>query len=181
MKRHLFSVPIYYENIDLSKIKLTNTKFEKTFDCGVLSSHNFKNHLDPESKTYLRDKIYNLMKEDYDIDFDILLTSIWENQYNENDYQEKHTHPFSHFSFIIYKDVEKSNTIFHNPIESLLLSYFTNFTKFFRIFPPSIKPPFKKGDIVVFPSFLEHMVTKNSKSVTISGNIILEEKYEQKK
>ena len=49
MKRHLFSVPIYYENIDLNKIKLTNTKFEKTFDCGILSSHNFKNHLDHEN------------------------------------------------------------------------------------------------------------------------------------
>ena len=34
------------------------------------------------------------------------------------------------------------------------------------------KPKCKTGQIIVFPSFLQHMVLKSSKQKTISGNVV---------
>ena len=33
------------------------------------------------------------------------------------------------------------------------------------------RPSCREGQIIVFPSFLEHMVKKTSNAITISGNI----------
>jgi hypothetical protein len=40
------------------------------------------------------------------------------------------------------------------------------------IFPTSYMPKLKSGSIIVFPSFVEHMVVPNSDQVTISGNLV---------
>ena len=41
-----------------------------------------------------------------------------------------------------------------------------------QIFQMSFEPKLKKGSIIIFPSYLEHYVRKNTKSgSTISGNI----------
>tara|TARA_Y100000004_G_scaffold42161_1_gene46065 strand:- start:1653 stop:2207 length:555 start_codon:yes stop_codon:yes gene_type:complete len=173
MKENIFSTPIYHDKVDLNKIIINNQKFEKTFDCEVITSHNFKNTIEEKSFIYLKKKIKNLLEKDIDINFDIILTSIWENKYIDNDYQEKHIHPDSHFSFIIYKEIDVSKTVFYSPHSKLLETYFYKFPYFFKTMSPSFKPNFTKGDMVLFPSFLEHAVLKHSGSTTISGNIIL--------
>ena len=40
------------------------------------------------------------------------------------------------------------------------------------IFPTSYMPKLKSGSIIIFPSFIEHMVVPNSDQITISGNLI---------
>ena len=171
MKINLFSVTIFIENIDLNKINLDNKGFEETWESKTISSHNFTNQLTNESSEYILRIIGNVLKQELNINFFLKINSIWENKYIDKDYQEKHLHPGSHFSFIIYKDVEKSNTTFIHLGERLISSYIDNAKELFKMFPILYKPVCTKGQIVIFPSFLEHMVLKNSKSLTIAGNL----------
>ena len=172
MRLDLFSIPIFIDNVDSSKINLTNKNFEKTWNSKVTSSFNFENTLDKESANYLFKIIASLISKHFYTNQKIELLNIWENKYFKNDFQEKHKHPHSHFSFIIYKDVEEGKTIFFNPaidlIESYYPPYFFKQTNFFQL---EFLPKCRKDQIVIFPSFLEHMVQKVNNSVTISGNL----------
>lgn len=172
MKLDLFSIPIFIDNIDSSKINLKNKNFEKTWDSQTTSSFNFNNTLDKESANYLLKVIDQSLSEHFYTARQINLFNVWENQYFENDFQEKHKHPHSHFSFIIYKNVEEGKTIFFNPAIDLLESYYQPHvfkqTNFFQL---DFLPKCRNNQIVIFPSFLEHMVQKINNSVTISGNL----------
>ena len=172
MRLDLFSIPIFIDNIDSSKINLTNKNFEKTWKSQTTSSFNFKNTLDEESAKYLLKVVVQSLSKHFYTTERINLLNVWENKYFENDFQEKHKHPHSHFSFIIYKDVEEGKTIFFNPAIDLIESYYPshvfNQTNFFQL---EFLPKCRNNQIVIFPSFLEHMVQKVNNSVTISGNL----------
>ena len=151
MKLNLFSIPVYIGNIDIDKVKVTNQGFEKTWACRTNSSFNFQNTLEDDSAKYVL------------------------NRYENRDYQEKHVHPHSHFSFIIYKQIEEGKTVFVNPSDKSLLSYyapvFWERTNFFEL---DYEPKCRQGQIIIFPSFLEHMVKEtNDYCVTVSGNACL--------
>ena len=180
MRLDLFSIPIFIDNIDSSKINLTNENFEKTWNSKVTSSFNFENILDKESANYLFKIIASSISKHFYTNQKIELLNIWENKYFKNDFQEKHKHPHSHFSFIIYKDVEEGKTIFFNPaidlIESYYPPYFFNQTNFFQL---EFLPKCRKDQIVIFPSFLEHMVQNINNSVTISGNFKIQTTKEE--
>jgi len=155
MKLNLFSIPVYIGNIDIDKVKVINQGFEKTWECRTNSSFNFQNTLEDNSSEYI--------------------LNIWENRYENRDYQEKHVHPNSHFSFIIYKQIEEGKTVFVNPSDKSLLSYyppvFWEKTNFFELHN---EPKCRQGQIIIFPSFLEHMVKEtNDYCVTVSGNACL--------
>ena len=50
------------------------------------------------------------------------------------------------------------------------------------LFPRTFLPnKLKTGSIIVFPGFLEHMVSPNSDQITISGNLILNKINEKSK
>jgi|TARA_R110000744_G_scaffold114075_2_gene213393 hypothetical protein len=175
MKLNLFSVPIFIDNIDSSKIDIKNQNFEKTWNSETISSFNSTNLLDKESVNYLLGIISNSISKEFNETLKIQLLNIWENRYTDNDFQEKHTHPQAHFSFIIYKEVIEGKTIFFNPAINLIESYypapyFFDKTNFFQV---EFLPKCRKDQIVIFPSFLEHMVKKINNSVTISGNITI--------
>lgn len=175
MKLDLFSVPIFIDNIDSSKINIKNENFEKTWNSETLSSFNYSNILDEGSANYLLKIIATSLSTNFKEPLKIQLLNIWENRYNHNDFQEKHTHPQCHFSFIIYKEVIEGKTIFFNPAINLIESYypapyFFNKTNFFQL---EFLPKCRKDQIVIFPSFLEHMVKKINNSVTISGNLTI--------
>ena len=173
MKFDLFSVPFWVINIDINKIKLNNLNFEKTWLSETLSSHNFNNKLEKDSEKYLLTQINNLIGQTIKPPYKIILKSIWENQYGENDFQEKHEHAGSHFSFVIYKKIKESNTIFMNPVLNLLESYYED-SILFDFFSKQFKPSCREGQMIIFPSFISHMVLKHSNSVTIAGNIKIE-------
>jgi hypothetical protein len=94
-------------------------------------------------------------------------------KYINNDFQEKHIHTNSDFSFVIYKEVEESKTLFFSPNNYLINSFYEN--KYLnKYFNTTFIPKLKKDQIIIFPSYLEHMVKKCSNSITIAGNINIE-------
>jgi hypothetical protein len=175
MRLDLFSVPIFIDDIDSSKININNINFEKTWNSQTVSSFNFENSIDKESFNYLFTIIGNSLSPHFKEPLKIQLLNIWENRYDDNDFQEKHCHPQAHFSFVIYKKVTEGKTIFFNPAINLMESYypapyFFNKTNFFQV---EFMPKCKNNQIVIFPSFIEHMVKKINNSITISGNITI--------
>jgi len=168
MKLDLFPVSVFIGNLDLKKIKLTSEMGE-AFLSHTPSSFFTKNILDPESGKYLIRVIADLLKEKFQTFFTVRLTTVWRNSYKDNDFQEPHVHTNSHFSFIIYEEVNKVHTIFYNPAKYLIEATLgRNLTQF--LFTPEMK----KGQIIVFPSYVEHMVNRNSDQATISGNVHFE-------
>jgi len=175
---NLFEIFTIIQNIDLDKIKLKNLIFEKNWYSETEST--FKNNKDKkiqelieeDSLNYILNILINMLEEKIKYSFKIELTYIWQNSYTNNDYQEPHIHGNSDFSFVIYKDVDKEGgkTMFFNPNKNLITA-FQNITHMFNLF---FLPKCKPGQIILFPSFLEHMVLKNSQQKTISGNIKFE-------
>ncbi len=70
----------------------------------------------------------------------------------------------SYFSFIIYYKGD-SNTVFNSPSKNILQCFDG------LIFDVSCEPDLKQGNIIVFPSYLEHWVKPNSNNITIAGNL----------
>ena len=175
MKINLFEESIFIGNIDAAKINLKTKDFFKTWDSETLSSYASFNELDEESVKYLLEIIAKLLKEKIEQGFKLNLIKIWQNNYLQNDFQEKHTHPHSHFSFVIYKKTKESKTVFFNPAEHLIQSFYDiNFLENTNFFQLKFEPKCRENQIVVFPSYLEHMVKKHDDSTTISGNLKLE-------
>jgi len=172
MKLDLFSIPIFIANIDIEKLKIKNGSFKETWLSETISSHAEGDGIDEESSNYLLTIISKKLLTQLKKPFKINLTHLWENHYENNDFQERHTHPKSHFSFIIYKKIDKSNTVFFNPAEDLISSYYNS--SGFNMFDTNFMPECREGQIIIFPSFLGHMVKKSNNSQTISGNVILE-------
>lgn len=123
MKLNIFPIPIYIGNIETDKIIISNKGFEKTWLSETESSHNFLNKIEDSSWAYLQTIIADLLKEDFNFSYELTLKSIWENQYKASDFQENHIHTGSHFSFIIYKEIEKSNTVFLDQIKIFLILF----------------------------------------------------------
>jgi hypothetical protein len=163
MKLDLFPVTVFIGNVDLKKIKL-KSEINTAFLSNTPTSIDSKNELDPESAKYILNVIGNLMHEQYK-HFKLDLLSIWRNKYQNNDFQEPHIHCNSKFSFIIYEKVNKVNTVFFNPAKYLIDCIGADYV--YRNFTPQLKT----GQIIIFPSYVEHMVNKNSDQVTISGNL----------
>jgi len=167
----LFKIPIFIGNIDVEKININNQNFEKTWISETSSTYNesFKNvlNIEKEDIKYLLETMIKILEEKIQYPFELNLINIWENNYIDNDYQEPHIHAKSDFSFIIYKDVQEGKTVFLNPIRNFLMVY----TNIAHMFDDVFMPKCKTGQIVIFPSFLEHMVLKSSKQKTISGNL----------
>ena len=174
MKINLFEESIFIGNIDASKINLKTKDFLKTWDSETLSSFYSYNELNEESSKYLLKTIAKLLKEKIERGFKLHLIKIWQNNYLQGDFQEKHIHPHSHFSFIIYKKIKESKTVFFNPAEHLIQSFYdTDFLENTNFFQLQFEPKCRENQIVVFPSYLEHMVKKHNDSVSISGNLKL--------
>ena len=92
----------------------------------------------------------------------------------ENDFQENHIHVCSDFSFIIFKNIEESRTVFIAPNKYLIESFYNK--KFLEsYFKKEFYLKLRKDQIVIFPSFLEHLVQKTKKSTTVSGNLLLKQ------
>ena len=166
MKVNLFTVSTHIGKVDLKKIKL-KSKFGRAWLSKTPSSFKNKNSLDEESEKYLVTYISELLKGHYYNTFELGIADIWQNQYKNKDYQEPHVHAFTKFSFIIYKKIVEPRTIFFNPAKNVISMLGAD-----DIFPTSYMPKLKSGSIIIFPSFIEHMVVPNSDQITISGNLV---------
>jgi hypothetical protein len=173
---NLFNNLIAYKSLNLSKLKVTGDNFKKTFESNVKTTLNGNTLFDEKSINYLNIELTNILGyllKPYCINFTFSITKIWINKYEKNDYQGAHVHG-SNFSFIIYYR-GNSNTIFNSPSKNIL-QCFDN-----PIFDIHYEPNLKQGDIIIFPSYLEHWVKPNSGTVTISGNIKILKLINEKK
>lgn len=168
MKIDLFSAPIFIGNIDLNKLNFIFGKGKNKFESQVCSTYGTKTEIDINSYIYLMETISKLIIKHYSFSGTLELQDIWMNQYKKDDFQEKHIHVGSTFSFIIYVEGESSKTMFFSPSKYLLESFYGE-----DLFPLVHEVECRKGQIVVFPSHLEHMVKKNNNSVTYAGNLKL--------
>lgn len=165
---NLFEIPIFIGNIDVEKIKLLNKNITKEWMSETPTTFQSSwNNIQEKDVTFLLNHIVKIMEEKIKHPFELRLLNIWENHYKNGDFQEPHIHANSDFSFIIYKKVTEGRTAFLNPIRKYLMLYQNINHMYEQIFEPKCKT----GQIVIFPSFLEHMVLKSTNQITISGNL----------
>jgi hypothetical protein len=169
MKVELFPIPVFFDQVDLTRIKMTDTAYEPTFFSDVKSNYLHQPQLEPTSYDYLAEVIERNLKETGQY-IDPQITAIWRNIYNETNMQEVHIHADAQWSFIIYETVEHSRTVFLNPAWKMIevqMGYFA------PAFPPNWRPKVGPGTMILFPSFLEHYVLAGNTGTTIAGNVNL--------
>ena len=170
MKTEIFSIPVFFDTVDLSKIVMSDTDYKPTWLSGVKSNYWAGAQLEPNSYDYLAEIIDRNLKETGNY-HTADIKGIWRNSYETHDTQEVHIHANSQWSFIIYETVEKSRTVFLNPAWKSIESQFGDMCS---VFPVNWRPKVDPGTIIIFPSFLEHYVVAGNKGSTIAGNVHLE-------
>ena len=104
---------------------------------------------------------------------DMTFEDLWLNCYETMNWQEKHMHLPSKWSGVyypIFDEEEHSPTLFYNPNEKLLAS-----NRFVGM--NALEPKIKEGDMIIFPSWLEHAAPLNKSSklrATISFNFFFD-------
>ena len=150
----------------------TDYKLQKTWLSKTDSNFHDKNMLTDESLRYLLDTIVSILNEEIRSEYNISLIEIWKNVYKHKDYQEEHLHPGAQFSFVIYKKVNSSNTVFL--ASHYFISQYSWKDEF--IYKTKFEPQLRNNQIIIFPSFLTHHVKPLSNSETIAGNLKFEYK-----
>jgi|TARA_Y100001938_G_scaffold148032_1_gene230637 hypothetical protein len=170
----LFSIPIWIGNIDCSKIIIEHDEPVQTFGSEIGSTHKVNNNIHPESLSYLYQIISKNIEQSIGSSFELKLDHIWVNYYKGVDFQESHAHSGSEICFIIYKKIRESNTVFKNPNNITLGSYYVGKKRLQDIFgSQDFKPECRENQILIFPAFLEHYVKKTSDAITIAGNLFI--------
>lgn len=167
MKQILFEIPIWKGLVNCEKIELVSKDFKESFESQTITSFNGTNIISTGGKNYLFNNFIQLLSQDITIQkvFDF---KIWRNIY-KNSFQDKHNHAGCHFSFIIYEKINKPQTVFFHPSNDLIAASKNN-----SLFKQSVLLDVKQNNLVIFPSYLDHMVKLTEKALTISGNFNIE-------
>lgn len=170
MLKNIFSIPIFTNKVDLSLIKLTDGAVDKQWGSDTETSFNQHNKLELSSVDYLNKIFVSNLDQVIYCPYDLYLCQVWRNYYKVGDFQENHIHPKMQYSFIIYEKMKgKSRTAFVRPNLYLFQHSFDGEEFGFEgyHYTDSVQ-----GDMVVFPSILEHFVRKATEEyTTISGNL----------
>ena len=103
----------------------------------------------------------------------MILTDLWLNVYESQNWQEKHIHSPGQWSGVYYVHFDPNEhkaTNFYHPCETLLATA--------GITQNTLVPWGQEGDMIIFPSWLEHAAPMNKSSKmrsTISFNFFIEE------
>ena len=165
-----FSQPIQFTDFDCSQFKL-DYKLHKQWESKTTTSFSNKNKI-LKGEEYLINKLFEYTTKLTDKKHNIKLIEIWRNEYDKGDYQETHIHPFSHFSFSIFYKIPKNSGQFklYNPSVDFVYKYEKIENPYFF---QMIWPNQKENTIMIWPSYLKHMVTagtNKTKRITYSGN-----------
>lgn len=169
MKKEIFAIPIFEDKVDLNKINLPDVDIEPTWDSGVPSTFSTKLEFPEETYNHLSDIINKNLYEANLLGANAKFGHVWYNRYDKHHYQDAHLHPHCQWSFIIYVDI-RPKTSFLNPSMGLIQNQMGNNLE---AFPLDYKPDLEPGSIIIFPSFLMHMVNSGNEGTTISGNIYM--------
>jgi len=171
--KQIFGIPIFEDTVNLDIFKIPDEPAEDlqpTWDSQVQTTFNTKLELPQPVWEHLGEIIGNNLGPVGLMGLEPHIGHVWRNRYREHDYQDPHIHPHSQWSFIVYETVENSRTSFFNPSMGLIQNQLGNCS---GAFPLDYKPQLKKGDIIIFPSFLMHSVNSGQVGTTISGNVYM--------
>ena len=172
MKKELFGIPIFEDEVDLEKIVLPDAELENTWDSGTPTTFGTQKVDDVPQETwkYLSEVVERNLYYGECMGANPRFGHIWKNVYGKSDYQDVHIHPNCQWSFVIYVD-RVSKTSFLNPsIKDIQNQIGQSVVQF----PLDYKPNLGPGSIIIFPSFLMHMVNNGVGGTTISGNIYMD-------
>ena len=172
MKKELFGIPIFEDEVELEKIVLPDAELENTWDSGTPTTFGTQKVDDVPQETwkYLSEVVERNLYYGECMGANPRFGHIWKNVYGKHDYQEVHIHPNCQWSFVIYVDTY-SKTSFLNPSMKDIQNQIGNQVV---QFPLDYKPNLGPGSIIIFPSFLMHMVNNGVGGTTISGNIYMD-------
>jgi len=172
MKKELFGIPIFEDEVDLEKIVLPDADLENTWDSGTPTTFGTQKVDDVPQETwkYLSQVVERNLYYGECMGANPRFGHIWKNVYSKHDYQDVHIHPNCQWSFVIYVDTY-SKTSFLNPSMKDIQNQIGNQV---IQFPLDYKPDLGPGSIIIFPSFLMHMVNSGNEGTTISGNVYME-------
>ena len=165
----VFAAPFFIEPIDLDKVHLISEKYEQSYLSGIettMGSDKFTDESYEYVKSLIRDCIGQFLQDDF------FLGQVWRNRYKKTDWQDPHIHSGAQWSFIIYESVESSKTVFMNPSRKVIMNQWAMYG---HVIPMDFMPQVTAGNILIFPSWIEHFVTTGNEGTTISGNIYLTE------
>ena len=171
--KQIFGIPIFEDTVNLDIFKIPDEPAEDlqpTWDSQLQTTFNTKLELPQPVWEHLGEIIGNNLGPVGLMGLEPHIGHVWRNRYREHDYQDPHIHPHSQWSFIVYETVENSRTSFFNPSMGLRQNPLGNCS---GAFPLDYKPQLKKGDIIIFPSFLMHSVNSGQVGTTISGNVYM--------
>jgi len=170
MLENIFSIPLFTNVVDLSLIKLTDGNTDKKWGSDTETSFSQNNILEQSSVDYLNKIFISNLDQVVHCPYTVQIKEIWRNHYKIGDFQENHIHPKNQYSFIIYEKMKgKSKTVFVRPNSHLFQHCYEGNEFGFRdyYYTDNIQ-----GDMIMFPSVLEHFVKKATEEyTTISGNL----------
>tara|TARA_B100000287_G_C20300577_1_gene649682 strand:+ start:89 stop:631 length:543 start_codon:yes stop_codon:yes gene_type:complete len=178
MKHSFFAIPFFTDKVDLKQISIVEEEQKPNFRSGIYSSFGCPRTVSEGTINHLSQVISKNI-DTLGIPYSAArIDDIWRNTYvSDADFQDPHQHCGSQWSFIVYEDVDISRTVFLNPyryrVESQMEVYGHLFASNPEFFGLDWRPELHTGDIIIFPSFVEHFVLSGGKGSTIAGNVYL--------
>ncbi len=171
MEKQIFPITIFECEVDIDKLGIPlDGETLPTWDSGVPTSFSRQLDVKPETWEYLSGIINNELYHGQLMGHNPKFGHMWYNKYEIHHYQDPHIHPNCQWSFIIYVDLN-SKTSFLNPsMMNIQNQLGNNLEKF----PLDYKPELGPGNMIIFPSFMMHLVNAGNVGHTISGNIYME-------
>ena len=189
---NLFGIPVYCGQVANSQLiseALNRYNIEEGIqvnyphwrcDCKTTFNDNLNHKWTQEFYDAIHPNIIEYLTTLKPIDkFEYMHHGAWVNIYDKGDHQEYHSHNDRNIMFSYSychkcpKDRENgSDFIFKSPIENLV-AYQKEFKEFVTGYNGYI-PDLQEGTLLIFPSWLYHMVSPNrtdERRITISGNI----------
>ena len=165
----IFAVPTFHLEVDLKYINIPDEGYGPTWESGVNSTYGRNLKIPKETIKYLREKIISCLKQLQDpVDY-IDIVDLWKNYYLITDFQGYHTHSNTMWSFIINHSVEETKTQFFNPYIADIQNQTPMHAS--KDMPTTYMPKLKRGQMILFPSWVAHQVLAGNTGITISGNV----------
>ena len=172
MKKELFGIPIFEDEVDLEKIVLPDADLENTWDSGTPTTFGTQKVDDVPQETwkYLSEVVERNLYYGECMGANPRFGHIWKNVYSKHDYQDVHIHPNCQWSFVIYVDTYSKTSFLNLSMKDIQNQIGNQVIQF----PLDYKPDLGPGSIIIFPSFLMHMVNTGEGGTTISGNLYMD-------
>jgi len=192
MKLELFPTNVYqYQSPGNDKIKKEAINFyqsnKKLFDAGrkylappAWADNLFTTFADKDFPIDVSvpaiQKTLDYFSDDYGCDITCSLSGFWLNVYEKDMRQSRHTHVPNHYSAIHFVEFDPEE---HEPptfFESNRLDIFENGKNYMVESNRTFVPKVSEGDVLIFPSTLEHSVSPNKsdkRRITISYNFMI--------